>query len=531
MLGRLIQKELANYLLDFRFVAVFALCILLSALSVYVGGQNYVRQLKEYTMTAENQRSTLQTYIDEGNLFHFQRHGYRWSRRPETLSPVVYGLSGKLGQEVHIHYQRLPRFEASLFEGDPAFALFGVLDLAFIVRVVLALVALLFTYDAICGEKEDGTLRLYASFPVSRSTIALSKLAGAAVAVLAPFLFAFLLAAAVLSVFPGIDMQAQEWMRVAVLVGVFGLYLAVFAAFGVWASALAHRKMAAFLALLGLWAVWVFIVPEAAVRVARRLAPAESSVELQKLADNLLWEVEKEKQAARVAFSQQQQAFQQEEIRDYLKRRSVKGLDAILAMLEAQKDWGALTEERKKALLAGWQRIPKSSLQAWREALEAVRERNRPRQREAYAEAGREIDAKWDDIYYNRLARYHEAHRNQLREQQALAKALSAISPFSAVTFASMDLARTGYVQKDRTEDALAAHLVYLAEFLRKKTYSAGRNMRGVDIGDFSPFIFQDRETLAACLSRNGIHLLSLALLAVLGFVGAYVAILRYDVR
>ena len=60
--------------------------------------------------------------------------------------------------------------------------LFGVLDLAFIVKVVLSLCVLLFTYDAICGEKEQGTLRLYASYPVSRSAQALAKLAGSTVA-------------------------------------------------------------------------------------------------------------------------------------------------------------------------------------------------------------------------------------------------------------------------------------------------------------------------------------------------------------
>ncbi len=33
------------------------------------------------------------------------------------------------------------------------------------------------------------------------------------------------------------------------------------------------------------------------------------------------------------------------------------------------------------------------------------------------------------------------------------------------------------------------------------------------------------------CLSRNAFRILNLIILAVLGFVGAYVAILRYDVR
>jgi len=166
MFSRLVQKELVNYLLDLRFVVVFALCALLSALSVYIGGQNYVRQLKEYSETMGNHRQTLQAYIENKQLVYLRVVGERWNRRPEVLSPVVYGLSGKLGQEVLIQYQTLPKFEASLFEEDPIYAIFGVLDLAFVVKIVLSICVLLFTYDAICGEKEGGTLRLFFSFQV-----------------------------------------------------------------------------------------------------------------------------------------------------------------------------------------------------------------------------------------------------------------------------------------------------------------------------------------------------------------------------
>ena len=198
MLIRLIQKEILHYLLDFRFVSLFALCALLSALSVYVGIRNYRLQLREHNAVTQSNRKVLQEWLDKKELLGLLRQGYRWNRRPDVLSPLVYGLSGKQGQEVTIQYRKPPEFEGSLFETDPIHALFEVLDLAFIVKVVLSLFVLLFTYDAICGEKESGTLRLCASFPVSRAMLALAKLVGSSLAVLVPFLFAFLLAAAVL---------------------------------------------------------------------------------------------------------------------------------------------------------------------------------------------------------------------------------------------------------------------------------------------------------------------------------------------
>ena len=52
-----------------------------------------------------------------------------------------------------------------------------------------------------------------------------------------------------------------------------------------------------------------------------------------------------------------------------------------------------------------------------------------------------------------------------------------------------------------------------------------------VIITDFALFNYQDPDTLSDSISRNLFHILNLMLLAILGFAGAYVAILRYDVR
>ena len=467
MFSRLVRKELTNYLLDLRFTIVFALCALLSALSVYIGGQHYVLQLSEYSETMEGHRQTLQAYIDNKSLSYLQVVGERWNRRPEVLSPVVYGLSGKLGREVLIQYQTLPKFEASLFEEDPIYTIFGVLDLAFVVKIVLSICVLLFTYDAICGEKEGGTLRLFSSFPVARSTLALAKLVGANVAVLVPFLFGLLLAAVVMALVPEIDMQNEDWARMGALMVVFALYLGVFVAFGLLVSALAHRRMTAFLGLLGLWAVWVFIVPDLAVNTARYLRPAGSGVNLLKGVDKLLWEIDEKRDEAVGAYWEK-------------------------ARIE---DWDALPDARKIAFREGVKRI-----------------HNR-----------------WDAEFYPRLIRLREKPRNLMRQQQRLAMFMSAVSPFGAVTFVSMDLARTGYVQKEWIEDALGHHLIYMGQYIRNKRAVPWRKER--DLTDYSRFTYQNKETLGECLVRNAFHILNLVLLMLVGFAGAYVAILRYDVR
>ena len=98
MFALLAQKELLHHLLDFRFIVVFALCAMLSALSVYVGVQDYARRIQEYSGTSKDNRQALQSFLDRGVVHALIWGGYQWNRRPEVLSPVVYGLSGVLGQ-------------------------------------------------------------------------------------------------------------------------------------------------------------------------------------------------------------------------------------------------------------------------------------------------------------------------------------------------------------------------------------------------------------------------------------------------
>lgn len=333
-------------------------------------------------------------------------------------------------------------------------------------KVVLSLAVLLFTHDAVCGEKEAGTLRLTGSFSLPRSSLALGKLAGVTIAVLIPYTFAFLLASAVLALSQGMDLRADDWLRMGVLMVVFFLYLMVFAAFGLWISTLTHRRMAAFLGLLVLWTVWTLVVPNTAVRVARWLAPVDSLYDVERRADALRWEIRGGRQSE-VLDQWQSQAFQ---------------------------NWGALTES----------------------------------QRQQFRSRVRRIQEKWDDEFYPRLAAIQSERRNQMRRQSSLARLLSMVSPTGAVSFLAMDLARTGFARLEGVEDALQAHLVYLAGFIRERE---PHRWEDPVLTDFVPFEYRDAESGGECLARNAFSLLNLVLLVFVGFAGAYVAMLRYDVR
>jgi ABC-type transport system involved in multi-copper enzyme maturation permease subunit len=469
MFGRLIQKELLNYLLDFRFVAIFMLSVLLSVLSVYVGVRNYRQQLEQQQVVTNAYKERLASAFEKGGghgSWDLTRQGIIWNREPEVLSPVVFGMSGKLGNEVHIQYPYPASYEDSLFSVDPIHALFGILDFAFIVKVILSLCVLLLTYDMVCGEKESGTFRLVSSFAVSRSAVAISKLAGATIGGLVPLLFSFLLISSVMALSQDLDLKGDDWVRMWATMMVFGLYLLVFISFGLFLSSVTHRRMTAFLALLGLWTIWVFIIPNLGLRVSQSVEPAASLYDIKKQSHAMRWD----------------------------------------ANLNRNKEQDAYWEKNRPA---DSDSISASEQQKLRDGEREIRER-------------------WDTDYFERIGNLYANRRNQLRAQQSLLTLLSAISPLSAVSYTSMDLARTGLIQQEHIEDEVNIYSVYLARYLHRKRaeHWEDRKMR-----DFSWFSYEDTDTIGECLSRNTFHILNLVLLSILGFAGAYVGILRYDVR
>lgn len=127
---------------------------------------------------------------------------------------------------------------------------------------------------------------------------------------------------------------------------------------------------------------------------------------------------------------------------------------------------------------------------------------------------------------------FQTERRNRLRGQLRLGAGLSAVSPFGALRLVSTDLARTGLAQQERVEDALDAYLIHLGAYVRDKMRrTSGGIFRGVDLTDFPWFTYRDEEPVGECPARNLFPILNLMLLAILGFAGAYVAILKYDVR
>jgi ABC-type transport system involved in multi-copper enzyme maturation permease subunit len=340
------------------------------------------------------------------------------------------------------------------------------------VKIVLSLFAILFTYDAIVGEKEKGTLKLALSNKVPRDRLILGKAIGGFISLLIPLVIPMVIGLLFLMVFPNVSLGGEDWMRIALILLMFLLYLSVFFTLGLFISARTSRSSTSFLILLFIWVTFVTVIPKAAVMIASQIKPIPSVHEITAQKDSYLQEITKE------AITEQTRYF----------KENPRPEDP---------------EERKQ-----WQ----EDIQEWAEKFRG------------------ELIAKIDE----RNAAIERDYQAKMNQQQKLAENLSRISPASALMFSSMSLARTGVNEHDRFLNSVKTYKPIFTQWINGKmkedqVLQEGKQVK-MDLSDMPQHEFIP-EGLGDSFKRVLPDVILMIFLIMLFFVGAYVSFLRYDVR
>lgn len=264
MFGALYKKELRLLLENGRFQVFAIVAVLLSALILHVRTQNYAEDLSNYRTVIATQERRLQ------ENFNLNWAEYFVYKPPSPFSPVSGGLPWEG------HYDGVTYTVAS--NEDPFDELFFRFDLVWVVGVVMSLSALLLSHDAISGERENGTLRLVYSYPVSRLGVLLSKwLAG--VTVLTIVLVIILLVAVLhLTVVAGAGPTGVTIATWLLLLLLSILYVSLFYLFGIAVSAICETSGTSLWILLAGWVVLLFLLPNVTPDLVRRFLGTPSQV-------------------------------------------------------------------------------------------------------------------------------------------------------------------------------------------------------------------------------------------------------------
>jgi ABC-type transport system involved in multi-copper enzyme maturation permease subunit len=280
MILDVLKKELRSNLSSPKVVITYAVCAILVLGSLVSGAFSYLNLKEESELQQRTEKVRLQTI--HNYFLDFYNYGINIFREPDLLSVLVTGVEGDAARRGTTTAFTFPDFNISKFNTTPILAIFGWLDLAFIVKVLLSLFAILFTFDTVSGEKELGTLKLNFTSDLKRSSFLLGKLIGNFILLIVPFAVPVILGLLVIQYIPGIEFSGEDWVRVALIMLAFVLYLLVFFSLGVMVSALTKRPTVSFLILLMIWVLVIVVIPRSAVLVAQTLQPVPPIDEMKK---------------------------------------------------------------------------------------------------------------------------------------------------------------------------------------------------------------------------------------------------------
>ena len=273
MLTTLIQKEIMHHVLSVRFIALLLMCALLIPLTLSINYRRYSQNLTDYQESVKRTRTEAKE--NPPNAQDPNTEVSKFFLKPTSLSVFANGLEEALPTYLGMTRNGVRQGSAGISQASVAYAL-GNLDFLFIVGTVFSLLALLFTSDAVAGEREAGTLRINLSNPLPRDVFLWSKLIGGYIVFVIPFLVSFLLGL-LLIVWQGFPLgELNVALPVLGLTLISLLYIAVFFAIGVVISTYLDNSKTALIVAFTFWVFAVLIAPRGAFVVAKLVAPTRT---------------------------------------------------------------------------------------------------------------------------------------------------------------------------------------------------------------------------------------------------------------
>jgi ABC-type transport system involved in multi-copper enzyme maturation permease subunit len=145
--------------------------------------------------------------------------------------------------------------------------------MALVINMVCSLLALLLIFDAICGERERGTLKVLLAGPVARDIIIVSKLVAGLITLLVPLLLSWVISLVYVLVVQRVQLTADQLGRFGWIVGLSAIYIAFFFSLGMAVSCWVQRSATALAVCLFCWVVFVLAVPNLVPMALRHFAP------------------------------------------------------------------------------------------------------------------------------------------------------------------------------------------------------------------------------------------------------------------
>ena len=270
MILKIARTELLLNLMTFKFAVGTIVCVVLMAVFMPMLVNDYQQRLKDCNQNVAANDAELRSVKVYKNITPTVY------RKPSVLSVFSEGLEKRLGNSAKIEPESVPQINMSVTADNPFLSIFPSLDVSLIFKIVLSLLVLLFAYDAISGEREQGTLKLIMSSGLPRYHFLLGKIVAGLITLTIPVTIAFIIGLLILEFSPMVDLTGSDWFRIGLIYFGSLVFISAMYNIGLFFSALAKESAISLMLALLFWVVSVVVIPNASMRLATQIQPLQS---------------------------------------------------------------------------------------------------------------------------------------------------------------------------------------------------------------------------------------------------------------
>lgn len=144
---------------------------------------------------------------------------------------------------------------------NPVPSLFAQTDFGLIIGILMSLLAILLSYNAISGEKEDAMLRIILSNPVKRGMLIGAKWAGGIISLIIPLLVCFVISLLIIIIFAHVSFSGADWVSILILFIISLLYISSFYLIGLYISTKTNQSYVSLLTSILFWGLCILVLP------------------------------------------------------------------------------------------------------------------------------------------------------------------------------------------------------------------------------------------------------------------------------
>jgi len=392
MFKTLFIKEIHETLNNSRSMVAALLCLLIIPLGIYINSQ-------EYELRRDTWKESEKLYHDQtsGNLGSGTRaEGFR---PPSPFGVFIRGMEDALPDKVITNRNGIYSFSKNTIRQDALTTLFGSMDFLYIVGTILSLLALIFTFNSVSGERESGTLKLVMSNTVPRGKYILAKITGPYMVFITCFVLSFITGFLILVMNRSVDMQeGRFWLTVFVILLLSAAYLFVMFALGTLASCLTKNSVSSIVITLFAWVILFAFVPKVSPLIARLVYPLPSQKAIEDEKHLAQKEIEKERDARRA------EILEKIMFQNNVNPKEVRMMDQ--------------SPEQRRSF-------------------------------EEYDEQITPVETAYQDKILSTLEKIDRDYETKVRTQQSIAKNISRISPVSCYLFLITEISLTGLIENE----------------------------------------------------------------------------------